>query len=243
LPDHLPTDPRLHFLFDAAAWAAAFVTARLLYRWRLAPVGDAIAATLTAGYVTALVGGAIVGAVLLGSAYSLQAGVPHLSHSVAGALAGAIVAIECYKAATGMTGSTGVIWVGSLCVGIAVGRLGCLFAGVGDDTFGIPTALPWGIDLGDGIARHPVQLYESLSMLGFLAVYLVALRGRAAWTNTRAFYWFVGWYAAQRFVWEFLKPYPRIAGPLDIFQLCALGLLAYAWWFDARTRHRSPAQN
>ena len=243
MPDHLPTDPRLHLLFDVLAWAAGFVTARLLYHWRLRSVGDRIAARITIGYGIALVGGAILGAVLLGSAYSLRQGVPHLSHSVAGALAGAIVAIELYKAFAGIRGSTGVIWVGSLCVGIAVGRLGCLFAGLTDDTFGIPTNLPWGIDLGDGIPRHPVQLYESASMLAFLAFYLAALRRRAQWTTTRAFYWFIGWYAAQRFVWEYFKPYPRLIGSLDVFQLCALGLLAYAWWFDARTRHRSPAQD
>lgn len=239
----MATDPRLHFAFDGLAWVAAFVTARLLYRWRLRDVGDRIASKLTVGYGVALVAGAILGAVLLGSIYSLGTGVPHLSHSVAGALAGAIVAIEIYKIATGISGSTGVIWVGSLCVGIAVGRLGCLFAGLSDDTYGIPTRLPWGIDLGDGIARHPVQLYESASMLAFLAVYLIALRRRAPWTTTRAFYWFIGWYAAQRFIWEFFKPYPRMIGPLDIFQLCALGLLAYAWWFDARTRHRPASQD
>lgn len=239
----MPTDPRLHLLFDLLAWVAGYITARFLYHWRLREIGDRIASKLTVGYVIALVAGAILGAVLLGSAYSLRQGVPHLSHSVAGALAGAIVAIEFYKAFAGIKGSTGVIWVGSLCVGIAVGRLGCLFAGLADDTFGIPTSLPWGIDLGDGVARHPVQLYESASMLAFLAFYLVALRRRAPWTTTRAFYWFVGWYAAQRFVWEFFKPYPRLVGPLDIFQLCALGLLAYAWWFDARTRHRPPAKD
>lgn len=239
----MPTDPRLHLLFDLLAWVAGYITARFLYHWRLREIGDRIASKLTVGYVIALVAGAILGAVLLGSAYSLRQGVPHLSHSVAGALAGAIVAIEFYKAFAGIKGSTGVIWVGSLCVGIAVGRLGCLFAGLADDTFGIPTSLPWGIDLGDGVARHPVQLYESASMLAFLAFYLVALRRRAAWTTTRAFYWFVGWYAAQRFVWEFFKPYPRLVGPLDIFQLCALGLLAYAWWFDARTRHRPAPQD
>ena len=230
-------------LFDLLAWGAGFVTARWLYHWRLRAVGDRIAAKLTVGYVAALVVGTIVGAVLLGSAYSLRQGVPHLSHSVAGALAGAIVAIEIYKAFAGIKGSTGVIWVGSLCIGIAVGRLGCLFAGLADDTFGIPTSLPWAIDLGDGIARHPVQLYESASMLAFFAFYLIALRRRAAWTSTRAFYWFVGWYAAQRFVWEFFKPYPRLFGPLDIFQLCAIGLLAYAWWFDARTSRLPPAQD
>ena len=100
----------------------------------------------------------------------------------------------------------------------------------------MPTALPWGVDLGDGISRHPVQLYESLAMLAFLAIYLLALRRRAAWTRDRAFYLFVLVYAAQRFVWEFLKPYERLLGPLDVFQLLALGMILYALIFDARAR-------
>jgi len=162
--------------------------------------------------------------------------VPHPSHSIAGGLAGAIIAVELYKAARGISGSTGTIWVGPLALGIAVGRLGCLFAGLPDETFGIPTGLPWGVDLGDGVPRHPVQLYESLAMLGFLTVYLAALRRRAAWTRERAFYLFVLVYAVQRFAWEFLKPYPRLLGPLDLFQLLALAMIFYALIFDARAR-------
>jgi prolipoprotein diacylglyceryltransferase len=127
----------------------------------------------------------------------------------------------------GIRGSTGVIWVGPIALGIAIGRLGCLFAGLPDETFGIPTRLPWGVELGDGIARHPVQLYESLAMLAFLAAYLLALARRARWTEDRAFYAFVIFYAAQRFFWEFLKPYPRILGPLDLFQLLAIAMIFY----------------
>ena len=103
----MPTDPRLHLLFDLLAWGAGFAMARFLYHWRLREVGDRIAAKLTVGYVVALVVGAILGAVLLGSGYSLRQGVPHLSHSVAGALAGAIVAIELYKTARSGAAITG----------------------------------------------------------------------------------------------------------------------------------------
>src|SRR6185436_7318706 len=116
------------------------------------------------------------------------------------------------------------------------GRIGCLLAGLGDETYGIPTRLPWGVDLGDGIARHPVQIYESLAMLAFLALYLAALARRTVWTRGRAFYLFILFYAVQRFVWEFLKPYPRLVGPLDVFQLLALAMIFYALVFDARAR-------
>jgi phosphatidylglycerol:prolipoprotein diacylglycerol transferase len=187
-------------------------------------------------YVVAVAVGAIAGAWAFGSWNTMLSVVPHPSHSIAGALAGAIVAVEIYKKARGISGSTGAIWVGPLALGIAVGRWGCLFAGLGDETYGVPTTLPWGVDLGDGIARHPVQLYESLAMLAFLALYLIALRRRAAWTRDRGFYLFVLCYAAQRFLWEFLKPYPRLLGPFDVFQLLALAMILYALIFDARAR-------
>jgi len=187
-------------------------------------------------YVAALGLGAVAGAWGFGSWNTAMAAVPHPSHSIAGALAGGIIAVELYKAARGIRGSTGAVWVGPLALGIAVGRLGCLFAGLGDETYGVPANLPWSVDLGDGIGRHPVQLYESLAMLAFLAIYLAALRRRAAWTRDRAFYLFVLWYGAQRFCWEFLKPYERLLGPLDLFQLLALGMILYALIYDARAR-------
>jgi phosphatidylglycerol:prolipoprotein diacylglycerol transferase len=189
----------------------------------------------------ALALGAIGGAWAFGSWNTGLMGVPHPSHSIAGALAGGIVAVELYKWARGVRGSTGVIWVGPLALGIAIGRWGCLLAGLPDDTYGVPTGLPWGVDLGDGMSRHPVQLYESAAMLAFLAVYLVALARRAQWTRERAFYLFVLFYAAQRFVWEFLKPYPRLLGPLDVFQLLALAMIAYALIFDGRARRHQHA--
>jgi phosphatidylglycerol---prolipoprotein diacylglyceryl transferase len=233
---HIPTNPQLHLLFDLLAWASAGLLGFMLYRWRLAPVAAAATARTGPGYVAALAAGAIAGAWGFGSWNTGLTAVPHPSHSIAGALAGGIIAVELYKAARGISGSTGVVWVGPIALGIAVGRLGCLFAGLPDETFGTPTSLPWGVDLGDGVPRHPVQLYESLAMLAFLGVYLLALRRRAAWTRDRAFYLFVLCYAAQRFVWEVFKPYPDLLGPLNLFQLLALAMIFYALAFDARAR-------
>jgi prolipoprotein diacylglyceryltransferase len=236
----IPTNPNLHILFDLLAWGSAASLGIWLYRWRLHE--EAGIATRTGRlYVVAVAIGAIAGAWGFGSWNTMLSAIPHPSHSIAGALAGAIIAVELYKWARGIRGSTGAIWVGPLALGIAVGRWGCLFAGLGDETYGVPTSLPWGVDLGDGIPRHPVQLYESLAMLAFLAIYLVALHRRAAWTRDRAFYLFMLFYAAQRFLWEFLKPYPRLLGPLDVFQLLALGMILYALIFDARARRSRPA--
>lgn len=235
----VPTDPQLHILFDLLAWASAALCGRWLYSWRLRDVAAETAAKTGLSYVLVLAAGAIVGAWGFGSLNTGLAAVPHASHSVAGALAGAIVAVEIYKWRRGISGSTGAIWVGPLALGIAVGRLGCLFAGLPDETYGIPATIPWAVDLGDGVPRHPVQLYESAAMLVFLAVYLAALARRAAWTRRRAFYLFILFYAAQRFVWEFLKPYPDLVGPLNLFQLLSLAMIAYALVFDARARRHA----
>lgn len=43
-----------------------------------------------------------------------------------------------------------------------------------------------------------------------------------------------GWYGAQRFCWEFLKPYPELIGPFNLFHLLSLGLIAYGWIYFAR---------
>ena len=234
----VPTNASLHILFDLLAWGSAALLGAWLYRWRLHEAAGIVTRT-GPYYVVALVIGAIAGAWGFGSWNTALSAVPHPSHSIAGALAGAIVAVEIYKWARGIHGSTGAIWVGPLALGIAIGRWGCLLAGLPDETFGTPTNLPWGVDLGDGIARHPVQLYESLAMLGFLGVYLLALARRVDWTRGRAFYIFVFFYAAQRFVWEFFKPYPDLLGPLNLFQLLAFAMMLYALVFDARVRGNS----
>jgi hypothetical protein len=237
-PLGIPTDARLHLLFDLLAWGAAGLLARILYRWRLREAAEQVARRADLGYAVALAAGVVAGAWGFGSLNTGLSAIPHPSHSVAGALAGGIVAVEVYKLTRGITGSTGAMWVGPIALGIAVGRLGCLFAGLPDETYGTATSLPWAVDLGDGVPRHPVQLYEALSMLAFLAVYLSALKRRADWTRDRAFYLFVLVYAAQRFAWEFLKPYPRLLGPFDVFQLLAAVMIAYALIFDGRARRR-----
>ncbi len=235
----VPTDPSLHRLFDLAAWAAGIGAGFAVSRWRL---GEAQAAVPRRhGYFIALAGGAILGAYLAGTLPTLAAGSPALSHSVVGALAGAILAVEIYKAAYGIKGSTGGVFVAPFAVGIVIGRWGCLFSGLPDGTYGAPTSLPWGVDLGDGVARHPVQIYESAAMLLFVSVYLAALARRADWAMRYGFYFMAMWYAAQRFAWEFLKPYPSVIGPFNLFHFICVGLFVYGLVWLARERRRKSA--
>ena len=233
---HVPTAPWTHLVFDLAGWTAGAAVGFALYRWRLAARVRTLASATGPGYFLSLAFGAGLGAWAAGSLNTLQGPAPELSHSVAGALVGAIVAVEIYKAFRGLRGSTGSVFVGSFATGVMVGRWGCFFAGLPDRTYGIATSLPWGVDLGDGVSRHPVQIYESLAMAAFLAVYVWGLSRRAPWAMRRGFYALCAWYGAQRFVWEFLKPYPAVVGPFNLFHILCGGLVLYGVGYYLRDR-------
>jgi uncharacterized membrane protein YeaQ/YmgE (transglycosylase-associated protein family) len=224
---HVPTAPWAHTAFDLAAWSSGAAVGYALYRWRLSEQLARVAGVTGPGYFVSLTVGAALGAWATGSLNTMREAAPALSHSIVGALVGAIVAVELYKAVRGIKGSTGGVFVGAFATGAMVGRWGCFFAGLPDRTYGVPTTLPWGVDLGDGVARHPVQIYESLAMAVFLALFVAGLARRAPWAMRRGFYAMCVWYGAQRFVWEFLKPYPSLIGPLNLFHLLCAGLVTY----------------
>ena len=107
-----------------------------------------------------------------------------------------------------------------------------------DGTYGSATHLPWGVDLGDGIARHPVALYESAAML-LLAAALVRLRTRLR--RGEAFKLFMVSYLAFRLAADGLKPGVALALGLTAIQwACVGGLAYYAWWFVARRPGEAP---
>lgn len=239
---HIPTAIWAHTAFDLAAWGSGLAFGVVLYHWRLRGLTEQIASKVGGGYFAALAAGAIPGAWLAGSLNTLQGAQPALSHSVVGALVGAIAGVELYKAARGIRGSTGGVFVGPFAMGVVIGRWGCLFTGLTDGTYGAPTTLPWAVDLGDGIGRHPVQVYESLAMLVFLAVYLEGLARRRPWVMRRGFYALCLWYGLTRFGWEFLKPYPTLLGPFNLFHGLTAGLVAYGWFYYRASLRRDVAQ-
>jgi hypothetical protein len=227
----VPTAIWAHYVGDVAAWLGAAAMARWQYR-RWPAQARNLSVQSEPGYFLTLAICALVGAWVIGSLNLGGNGRIIPSHSIAGALAGGIVGVEAWKWRHGVRQSTGGAFVAPLCVGIIIGRIGCFFSGLPDRTYGTATRLPWAVDLGDGIGRHPVQLYESLSMAAFLAIYLAALRGDRPWARRHAFHAMICVYAAQRFTWEFLKPYPTLIGPLNLFHLLMLGLFIYGlvWW-------------
>ena len=61
-----------------------------------------------------------------------------------------------------------------------------LFAGLNEDTYGAATDVPWGINLGDGVNRHPAPLYEALWALVALLI-IPTLARRLSWPSGSQF--------------------------------------------------------
>ncbi len=235
----------VHLLFDLLAYFTGAIVTVWVQRTFLHDVRHPVPDALRWYYAFAVLNGVIIGSLMVGTIPFLQIGEGHelLGKSILGAVIGGIVAAELFKLATHIRGSTGTAFVPALAAGIFVGRWGCFFAGLPDNTYGTPTALPWGVDFGDGIFRHPVQLYEGFTMLAFLLLYLVLLGRRHPLVMQSGFYLFCIVYGAQRFVWEFLKPYPRLAGPFDAFQFLCVALALYGAgmmrWYAHRPHTRA----
>lgn len=226
-----------HGIWDLGAWLSAVALLVVLYRARPAVFGQGSLARVQRGYFLALSFGSLFGAYLIGSANVWLSGEPGVARSIVGGIVGAIVAVEAYKARHGVGGSTGGIFAPALALGIGIGRIGCHLAGHADFTYGLPSGVPWAVDYGDGIARHPVALYESASMLLlFVALAIVLVRSPQRLLR-EGFYWFCLVYGGQRFAWEFFKPYATLLGPFNLFHFVSAALVGYALLMLYGVRH------
>ncbi|MFM7160896.1 MAG: prolipoprotein diacylglyceryl transferase [Planctomycetaceae bacterium] len=145
-------------------------------------------------------------------------------------MVGGYVGVEAVKGALGLKLKTGDSLAMPVAAGIAVGRIACF---VGGCCYGTPTGLPWGVVFHDQIPRHPTQLYEA----GFHAVAAVALGWLHAqgWFRLQLIKLYFLVYFAYRFVTEWLRPEPVLAGGLTFYQWSALlfaGLFVVLWRID-----------
>ena len=246
---HLPADfaigpviVHVHMLLETLAYPAGFALHLRLRRRRVDPISDATRMIVVAGAAV----GAVIGSKLLFLFEDPAATLAALAHpvdqaalgprgwvlgllggkTIVGGLLGGWGGVEIAKRLVHETRRTGDLYVLPLCLGMAIGRVGCFLAGPGDGTWGGPTSLPWGVDPGDGIARHPAPLYE-IAVLALIALW--ASRRRAA-REGDLFRGFMALYLAWRLAIEFVKPGDaRIALGLTAIQItCAAALAAMA---------------
>lgn len=145
--------------------------------------------------------------------------------TIVGGLVGGVIGVELEKRWAGVTRRTGDLFAMPLAAGIAVGRIGCFLSGLPDRTYGTPTALPWGVDFGDGIPRHPTQLYES-AVMAVAAVILGRLTPRPHGEGD-VFKLFMVIYFTLRLAVDAIKPEVRIFLGLSSLQWAAVAVLVY----------------
>jgi phosphatidylglycerol:prolipoprotein diacylglycerol transferase len=110
---------------------------------------------------------------------------------------------------------------------VIIGRIGCLLTGLHDNTHGAPTALPWGIDYGDAVARHPTQLYEIAAILVLTGTLLLFWK-RLDRYGLR-FRLFMAGFFLQRFLIEFVGVHARAYGGLTVYQVICLAGIAWSF--------------
>ena len=147
--------------------------------------------------------------------------------TIIGGLFGGLLGVELAKKRIGETQSSGDLFVFPIILGIFIGRIGCFLSGINEFTYGHETVSPFGMDLGDGLLRHPTSLYE-LVFLVFLFFGLIHLKNKSTLKNGDLFKWFMILYFTFRFFIEFLKPNVfYILGFSTIQILCLICLLYY----------------
>jgi phosphatidylglycerol:prolipoprotein diacylglycerol transferase len=142
-------------------------------------------------------------------------------------LAGAYLAVELAKFALGLRVKTGDGFALPLAFALAVGRWGCYCNGC---CCGVETRLPWGVDFGDGVPRHPTQVYESLFHLS-MAFSLLWLQAHGR-LRTHLLQFYLTAYCGYRFLTEYLRPEPPGWLGLTFYQwVCAVfgTALALQW--------------
>ena len=221
-----------HVLFE---WTGIFVGARLYLRSGRTSLralgGSPSFAVLLGCLLGAAVGNKAVHWFHRADQWPLLVQSPWLvlqGQTIVGGLLGGLVGVEIAKKHAGMQESTGDRFVVPILVGLMVGRVGCFVAGLEDDTYGIPTDLPWGVDLGDGVRRHPTQLYDIGFALGALSL-LRRYRHQLSGEPGLQFKLMLAGYLLWRFFIDFLKPVPY-AFPLGLSGIqvvCAVALALY----------------
>lgn len=207
----------------------AFVAGALWY-FRATPRTGADTGQVITIFAAAFLGG-VIGAKLpnwilhFGHLKVHPEGLLYSGKTIVGGLLGGMLAVIAVKRILGIRRRLGNTIAPAVALGMAVGRLGCLCRGC---CYGRPTVLPWGIDFGDGIARHPTQIYEALFDF---ALFLLLWRLQKRVQRPGALFGiFMSSYLPARFLLEFLRVEPRLWPGLTAFQWAAAAGCVWVWW-------------
>jgi prolipoprotein diacylglyceryltransferase len=224
----------IHYLFETLAF---FVGIRYYY-FAKKRIIDHISDTNRLWIMLGAMIGALIGSRLIAVLENPEA-LNHMtfmhlyqSKTVAGGFLGGLFGVEMAKKIVKVNIASGDIYVIPIIIAVFIGRVGCFLSGVQEPTFGTETTFFTGIDLGDGLLRHPVALYEMVYMI-LLFVVFNQLKSKTCKNGDR-FKLFMVLYFLYRFLVEFLKPYHPLFLHLSSIHWSAIFILMYYYRFIIR---------
>ena len=149
--------------------------------------------------------------------------------TVAGGFLGGLFGVEIIKKIIGVKIASGDLYVIPIIVALFIGRIGCFSMGIAEPTYGNETTFFTGMDLGDGLKRHSIALYEMLFMI-LLFIFYQGIKNKTLINGDR-FKLFMIFYFLFRFLIEFLKPYKPLFLNLSSIQLSSIFIFGYYWKF------------
>ena len=223
-----------HFLFETLAF---FIGIRLYYYLKKSNnnlISDINRLWILLGaMIGALIGSRVIAMLEVPSEISNQTWmIFYQNKTVAGGFLGGLFGVELIKKCISVKIASGDIYVIPIIVALFIGRIGCFSMGIAEPTYGNETTFFMGIDLGDGLYRHPVALYEMIYMV-MLFLFFIKIKN-VNLINGDRFKLFMVLYFLYRFLVEFIKPYHPLFLNLSSIQWSALFIFVYYWKFLIR---------
>lgn len=179
--------------------------------------------------------GALVGAAIGSKLLELLINIDHVEslntfagflfsgRTIIGGLVGGTLGSIITKKLLGIQIKRGNLFAPAIAIGVSIGRIGCFLNGC---CYGTPSDLPWSVDFGDGILRHPTQLYESLFML-LMFIFLKTWYKKRNPAPGHLFKVLMLAYFIFRFLLEFIRTERLAFWGLTYFQVITIFVLFY----------------
>ena len=146
--------------------------------------------------------------------------------TIVGGLLGGLAGVELIKKLIKEKYSSGDLFTYPVILALIIGRIGCFSMGIYEETYGLPTSLPWGMNLGDNVPRHPVCLYEIIFLI-ILWIWLLHIERKHVFQIGARFKFFMISYLCFRFLLDFIKPHYTFSFNLSTIQIACLAGLVY----------------
>jgi len=196
--------------------------------------GDQIQSSQRLWIIIGAIFGALIGSRLVGGledpAALAKAPNPmiyfYTNKTVVGGFLGGLFGVELVKKLIGEKQSSGDLFTYPMILALIIGRIGCFGMGIYEETYGVETTAFTGMNLGDGLLRHPVTLYE-IVFLAILWISLIQIERRFTLVDGSRFKIFMIAYLFFRLMIDFIKPHYTFSFGLSTIQLVCLGGLIY----------------